>query len=129
MKLHTKREHGFTLVEIIIVVFTIGLLAAIALPNLVRARATAQTNTCVRNLRTLDNAKQQWALETGKLASDTPNNADIQPYVGRGTAGTLVNVHCPLVLPGAPMGGYDMQPVGSPPLCLQQDPNKHPAKL
>ena len=49
-----------------IVVAIIGLLAAIAIPNFVRARTTSQMNGCINHLRVIDSAKQQWALETGK---------------------------------------------------------------
>ena len=71
----------FTLVEIMIVVAIIGLLAAIAIPNFVRARTRAQTNTCINNLRLLDSAKTQWALEMKKVDSDTVGVTDLTPYL------------------------------------------------
>ena len=55
-----------------IVVAIIGLLAAIAIPNFVQARKTSQTNACLNNLRQIDGAKQQWALENGKHSADVP---------------------------------------------------------
>jgi len=89
----TKNESGFTLVEIMIVVAIIGLLASIAIPNFVRARTTAQANACINNLRIIDSAKAQWALESHKTNTDTPAGTDIQPYMGRGSAGELPS--CP----------------------------------
>jgi len=94
MKLSSIRKAGFTLVEIMIVVAIIGLLAAIAIPNFIHARTTSQTNACINNLRQIDGAKQEWALETKQNATASPVGTDIQPYMGRGTAGTLP--YCPL---------------------------------
>ena len=70
MKINTSRKAGFTLVEIMIVVAIIGLLAAIAIPNFVKARATSQSNACINNMRQIDSAVQQYALEA-KQAGDT----------------------------------------------------------
>src|SRR4029077_10976697 len=89
MKIRTSNKAGFTLVEIMIVVAIIGLLAAIAIPNFVRARTTAQQNACINNLRQLDGAKQQWALENKPAATAAPVVSDIQPYLGRGSGGTV----------------------------------------
>ncbi len=84
MQIKTSRKSGFTLVEIMIVVAIIGLLAAIAIPNFVRARQVSQANACINNLRLIDGAKQQWALENKKASTDTPSNAELTPYLGRG---------------------------------------------
>jgi prepilin-type N-terminal cleavage/methylation domain-containing protein len=81
MKNRTSRNSGFTLVEIMIVVAIIGLLAAIAIPNFVRARTTSQKNACINNLRQIDGAVQQWALEQKKAASATVAYTDIKDYL------------------------------------------------
>ena len=77
MKINTSRKAGFTLVEIMIVVAIIGLLAAIAIPNFVRARETSRTNACINNMRQIEGAKQQWALETNQAPSATPGSGDL----------------------------------------------------
>ena len=84
MKINTSRNSGFTLVEIMIVVAIIGLLAAIAIPNFVRARSKSQQNACINNLRQIDGAIQQYALETKLAASADVTSAQCAPYLGRG---------------------------------------------
>jgi len=85
MQIKTNRNSGFTLVEIMIVVAIIGLLAAIAIPNFVKARETAQLNSIVNNLRITEGAKDQWALENKKGTGDVPVNTDLAPYMKNST--------------------------------------------
>jgi len=63
MQIKTSRKSGFTLVEIMIVVAIIGLLAAIAIPNFIKAREKSQTSVCISNLKQIDGAKEQYATE------------------------------------------------------------------
>ena len=77
MKVNSSRKSGFTLVEIMIVVAIIGLLAAIAIPNFVKARTASQRNACIANLKQIDGAKATWALEQKKTTTDTPTDADL----------------------------------------------------
>ena len=73
------RRKGFTLVEIMIVVAIIGLLAAIAIPNFIKARETAEKNACIANLKQIQGAVQVWAID-GSLGSDAvPTVALLSP--------------------------------------------------
>jgi len=75
---------GFTLVELIMVVFIIGLLIAFLIPNFIRARATTLTNKCVNNLRLIQAAKENYAIENPVPYDTVPSEADIQIYLKMG---------------------------------------------
>ena len=96
MKIKTSRKAGFTLIEIMFVGAIIGLLAAIAISNFVRARSASQMNICINSLRQIDAAKQQWALQNNKAATDLPEASDSAPFFGHGSGGSLTSVYCPL---------------------------------
>ena len=83
-KLTTKRA-GFTLVEIMIVVAIIALLAAIAVPNFLRSRKRSQATQVLEDLRIIDGAVDQYAIEFKKSPGDTVEWADVQKYVKNGT--------------------------------------------
>ena len=91
-----------------IVVAIIGLLAAIAIPNFVKARATSQANACINNMRQIDGACQQWALEKGKKAGDPITLAvDLTPYIKLNSSSSI---------PPCPAGGtYTVGTVGAIP--------------
>ena len=110
-----------------IVVGLLGMLTAIALPNVIKSRDTSQTTACINNLKEIDSAKQQWALEMGTGLTKTPGADELQPYFGRGSAGTLASVHCPLAGNG-PLAGYTVNDVGTLPKC-DNFSDVHPAQI
>ena len=84
----------------------IGMLSAIAIPNFVKARGAAQKNACINNLRQIDLAKQQWALENKKADADAPSMTDLLPFFGDKK------------FPVCPAGGeYTINPMSAHPEC------------
>jgi len=111
-----QNRSGFTLIEIMISVLLIGLLATIAIPNFIRSRKTAQTNACISNLRTIDYAIQQWAIEQKQAANASVQFSDISSYLKNSTI-------CPAG--GASFAdSYLISSVGTEPSC-QRSPATH----
>ena len=116
MKRNSSGKHGFTLTEIMIVVALIGLLAIIAIPHSVRARNRSMENTCINNLRQIESAIEQWAIEAKQPPNATVTEANVMPYLKRSAV--------------CPSGGtrfddsYILTSVSDPPLC-QRVPLTH----
>jgi prepilin-type N-terminal cleavage/methylation domain-containing protein len=99
---------GFTLTEVMIVVALITLLAAIAIPNFARARKASQVRACITNLRRLEDAKAQWAMENRKSDTAYPYTTDVIPYLKNNR------------LPACPANGtYRVRRLTSFPRCSQ----------
>ena len=102
-----RNSVGFTLVEIMITVMIIGLLAAIGVPNFVKAKQKSRQSVCINNLRIIAAAKEQTVAEHGLEEGDTLTEADITPYI-KGNQ-----------MPSCPSrgGAYSINAVGEDPTC------------
>ena len=81
-----RSTRGFTLVEIMIVVAIIALLAAIAVPGFLRARKRSQATRVLNDLRLIDSAVDQYAIETNKASGSSVGVVDWTNYLKKGTA-------------------------------------------
>ena len=91
-----------------LIAFIVVAIAIMMIPNFVKSRKPSQMNACINNLRLIDGAKQQWALENGKKGDAVPTFQDLKRYIGRGDG----------VLPNCPDGGtYTIGAVSNAPTC------------
>ena len=112
MQIKNNRKSGFTLVEIMIVVAIIGLLAAIAIPNFVKARTQAQLNACIANLKQIQGAVEQWALEQKKAPTANVTITDISGNATNFLKGAINSaISCPAG------GTYAVTTVAANPTC------------
>ncbi len=102
-----RKTKGFTLVEIMIVVLIIGILMAIAVPNFIKARSNSRLQTVIANLKQIDSAKEQWAMETGQVSGAAVTSANLSPgYMKSYPLNTPVT------------GTYVPEPVGTEPTFI-----------
>ena len=112
-----NRKSGFTLVEIMIVVLIIGILMAIAVPNFIRARESSRRSSCITNLKQIDSAKEQWAMDNKAANNATVQMSDIAGVYMKGAATGPV-------CPGG--GSYTVNNIGTDPACsLAAAPDLH----
>ena len=107
----SKRQNAFSILEIMIVVAIISLLAAIAIPRFVKARTRASQNTCINNLRQINDAIVRWSSDTRALQSDVVTPANVLPYLKRPPT-------CPSQSGGNFASDYGMTFVKDPPFCV-----------
>ncbi|MDX1933559.1 MAG: prepilin-type N-terminal cleavage/methylation domain-containing protein [Capsulimonadales bacterium] len=113
-----KRRLGFTLIELMIVILILAILIGMASTNMIRARATAAATSCIANLKQITTAKEQWAMENRKTATDTVTLADLTtgPENARYLHGSVT---CPSG------GNYTIGNVDTLPTCSITTPIPH----
>ena len=109
-----RSRKGFTLVEIMIVVAILAILLSVVLPNYLKSGKSTARNACILNLRQIDGAMEQWAINNSITAGTIPSSfqeEEIYSYVDGGT-------------PKCPSGGeYSIHAIGALPqvTCSRED--------
>lgn len=103
-----------------IVVLIIGVLAALGLPNFRKASTESRNKVCINNLRQIDSAKGQWAIENRQDDTALPTETDIAPYI----KGGIAKLYCPTDSTKTFANSYSINALGTNPTCLI-DPSGH----
>lgn len=101
------RRRGFTLVEIMIVVLIIGVLMSIAVPSFIQARQSGRKSSCLANLKAIETAKEQWAMDNKKANGDTVTITNL--------VGLTLYIKSTPSCPEA--GTYTVNNIGTAPTC------------
>ncbi len=106
---------GFTIIDLLIVVAVLGLLAAVTVPSFVHARGWSKQDLCINNLRYIDGAKQEWAIDNKVNPDGAPVLDDIRIYLRRDPSGRLMS--CPLDLSTSFSNSYTISSLTNAPAC------------
>jgi type II secretory pathway pseudopilin PulG len=99
---------AFTLLELLLVVCIVAVVVLIARPNFSGSH-TSPANACINNMRQIEGAKNEWALENGKTNGTVVTENDLTNYIKLNRYGKI---------PQCPAGGkYDYEKVGMPVTC------------
>ena len=111
-----RRVHSaFTLIEIMIVVLIIGIILAVAIPNFVHARESSRGRSCVANLKEIDTAKEQYAMDNKLTTGDGTLAADPLTVSGSMLVGSSNYIKTAVVCPST--GTYTVGAIGTLPTC------------
>lgn len=110
VKMNVQRQNptaGITMPQLLVVIGVLAVVVlAVVVPNFVRAHATPSKNSCIANLKQIDGAKEQWALENKKTVGTPVDVAAVNSYLKYSIA-----PQCPA------NGTYTYNPVGKAPTC------------
>ena len=117
-----KAVRAFTLVEIMIVVLIIGILLAIAVPNFIRAREQSRAKSCSANLKQIDSAKQQWAMDN-KIANSNTTPPTLDATAATGLVGPSLYIKATPVCPSTGVvADYTVGDINTDPTCKNTSP-------